>query len=152
MIKSASSEILKDLFGVDGQSVAVVGAATGFGRAATMLLASLGAQVVAVADDAQKLNAVVSAAQEAGGNVCAIHTDVTSESAVASAFAKIRERNGRLDALINAHTFLGRATLPDASVSHWQQHFDQNALPVFLACREAIKLMLAAGKPGGSLM
>ena len=81
---------------INGISAVVTGGASGLGEATARELARRGAKVAVFDRDAAKGEAVAAAI---GGVFCAC--DVTSDEAVAAAFAKAREANGQERVLVN---------------------------------------------------
>ena len=94
-----------------GRVAWVTGSSRGIGRVVADHLASLGAKVVVHGttptstrqlDEAESLEAVASEIADAhGAEVLAVHGDLTSEAAVEDLHARIRERLGEVDILIN---------------------------------------------------
>jgi NAD(P)-dependent dehydrogenase (short-subunit alcohol dehydrogenase family) len=81
---------------IEGISAVVTGAASGLGEATARELARRGAKVAVFDRDADKGEKV---AAEIGGTYCEV--DVTSDDAVAAAFAKAREAHGQERVLVN---------------------------------------------------
>ena len=94
-----------------GRVAWVTGSSRGIGRVVADHLASLGARVVVHGttptstrqlDEAESLEAVASEIADAhGAEVLAVHGDLTSEAVVEDLHARIRERLGEIDILIN---------------------------------------------------
>ena len=94
-----------------GRVAWVTGSSRGIGRVVADHLASLGAKVVVHGttptstrqlDEAESLEAVASEIVDAhGAEVLAVHGDLTSEAVVEDLHARIRERLGEVDILIN---------------------------------------------------
>ena len=94
-----------------GRVAWVTGSSRGIGRVVADHLASLGAKVVVHGttptstrqlDEAESLEAVASEIADAhGAEVLAVHGDLTSEAVVEDLHARIRERLGEVDILIN---------------------------------------------------
>jgi NAD(P)-dependent dehydrogenase (short-subunit alcohol dehydrogenase family) len=81
---------------IEGISAVVTGAASGLGEATARELARRGAKVAVFDRDSDKGEKVAS---EIGGVFCQV--DVTSDDAVAAAFAKARETHGQERVLVN---------------------------------------------------
>jgi NAD(P)-dependent dehydrogenase (short-subunit alcohol dehydrogenase family) len=124
----------------DGRTALVTGAASGIGRAATLRLASEGARVLAV-DWAEDVEAV------AGGGVTAMRGDAGDEAFVTSAVARAVSEFGALDMLFaNAGVGGGLTRLWETTVEEWERVLRVNLVGVFLAVREAAKVMMPAGR------
>ena len=79
----------------------VTGGSRGIGEAIVKRLAKDGLHVVAVARNADKLNAVVAEINGAGGSAEALPCDIANSQALAEAIDGIGEKHGRLDVLVN---------------------------------------------------
>ncbi|GAA2620517.1 MULTISPECIES: SDR family oxidoreductase [Streptomyces] len=127
--------------GIEGKVVAVTGAGSGIGEATALLLAERGAKVVLGARRTERLEALASRIERAGGRAAWIRTDVTRRADVCGLVDLARERYGRLDVLVgNAGVGL-ISPLDDLRVEDWEEMIDVNlkgflygiaaALPVF---------------------
>jgi NAD(P)-dependent dehydrogenase (short-subunit alcohol dehydrogenase family) len=94
-----------------GQTVAVVGAASGIGRAAAAELAGRGARVVCLDLDHDGAKAVAAALPH---DATAVHVDVTSQDSVRAAFAS--PVTSELHALVNCAGTTGRTGHPTHEV------------------------------------
>src|SRR5262245_22545439 len=79
----------------------VTGGSRGIGEAIVKQLAKDGLHVVAIARNADKLNAVISAITGSGGSAEALTCDIANSQALAEAIDGVGERHGRLDVLVN---------------------------------------------------
>src|SRR5689334_9139264 len=83
-------------------TVAVItGAGSGIGRAAALLFAASGAQVVVADIDEQNATGTVKLVSDAGGDAIAVRVDVSDDESVAAMVAAAVDRYGRLDAAFN---------------------------------------------------
>lgn len=131
--------------------IIVTGASSGIGRETARLFAKEGASVVLAARRGPELEALANLITEEGGQALAIAGDVAEE-----AFAKILVeqtlvRFGRLDVAFNNAGILGAmGSVPDMSLSDWNQVIATNLSSAFLAAKYQLPAMLSAG--GGSLI
>jgi len=79
----------------------VTGGSRGIGAAIVQRLAKDGLHVVAVARNAEKLQAVVAQVQAEGGSAEALVCDIADSNALTAAIEKIADAHGRLDVLVN---------------------------------------------------
>jgi NAD(P)-dependent dehydrogenase (short-subunit alcohol dehydrogenase family) len=84
------------------QSVVVVGASSGIGRATALGFAAKGAAVTCAARSAGDLDTLVAEIENAGGRALAVPTDVADPAAVRALAAAAEERFGRIDTWVNA--------------------------------------------------
>ncbi|MBL8699697.1 MAG: SDR family oxidoreductase [Alphaproteobacteria bacterium] len=123
-----------------------VGPGWGNGKASAVAYARAGAKVVCV-DVAEAAAAETVAIIRAEGGVAeAAVCDVTKEDQVAATVARTVALFGRLDILHNNVGHAGMGGPPDLTEAQWQRELDLNVTGMFLACRHAIPVMLAAGK------
>jgi len=79
----------------------VTGGSRGIGAAIVQRLAKDGLHVVAVARNAEKLQAVVAQVQAEGGSAEALVCDIADSNVLTAAIEKIADAHGRLDVLVN---------------------------------------------------
>lgn len=127
--------------GIEGKVIAITGASSGIGEAAAVMLAKRGARVVLGARRLDRLEALASRIQSAGGQVAVVRMDVKRRSDVQQLVTLACERFGQLDVLINNAGIGPISLLEDLRVEDWEEMIDVNlngflygvaaALPVF---------------------
>jgi len=130
-----------------GKVAVVTGASRGIGRAIAELFSSESAHVVMVARNAEELASV---AAEIGGSVWPLPCDVGDPEAVRQLFARIAERFGGLDVLINNAAIGAPGPIEHAEDAAVAAQVAVNILGPLYCCREAIPLMRARG--GGDIV
>jgi NAD(P)-dependent dehydrogenase (short-subunit alcohol dehydrogenase family) len=132
--------------GLESQVAVVTGAARGAGEAIARRLGSMGAHVVLVARDVDKLNAVREKIVEAGGAASVFACDLLDASAVAQLGEAVAERHKRCDILVNnAAIGLDGKLLHEVAPEEWDLVFDTNLRGPYLMIRAFAPLMIAAG-------
>lgn len=122
-------------------TVVITGASSGIGLETAKLFAASGAKVAMLARNSERLQKAVEEVKAIGGNVYSESVDVTDESAVSEAFARISERMGPVDILIN-NAGVGFATdLSSCSLADYRSIMDTNVTGVFLCCRAVLPEM-----------
>lgn len=128
--------------GLRDKVVVITGGAGGLGAAMAHLFSAEGARVVVVDRDAEAARATaVAAGPEALGMAC----DVAFPNQITALFAAVRERQGRLDILINCAGILHTQPIHELTAEHWRQLLDINLIGTFLCAQAAIPLMERGG-------
>lgn len=119
-----------------GQVMVVTGAGSGIGRCTAHELAALGAHVVLLGRDAQKVEAVATELREDGGACDASVCDIRDEDAVKATVGGIVAAHGRIDGLVNNAGGQFPAPLEAISARGWQAVLATNLTGGFLMARE----------------
>lgn len=130
---------------LEGRVALVTGGSDGIGLATARLLLERGARVAICARRQEKLDAAMAELSPLGP-VEAHRLDVSDEAAFAALIQDIATRHGRLDMLVNNAMSVHYAPLTRLSTEHWRKDFAVNAEAVFVGTREAMKIMMAAGR------
>ena len=117
----------------------------GIGRAVVETLASAGASVVAFDLDAE------GAADAVGEGGVSFHGDVTSESAVAGAFAAAVDAYGGVDIVVSNAGVASSAPIEETTLAEWERNHAILGTGYFLVAREAFRV-LREQRRGGSLI
>jgi rhamnulose-1-phosphate aldolase/alcohol dehydrogenase len=133
---------------LQGRVALVTGGAGGIGRAIGDSLAGAGACVVAFDLDR---NGAEDAVEPYGDDGLAVSGDVTSEEAVAAAFAASVERYGGVDILVSNAGVASSAALEETTLAEWNRNHDILVTGYFLVAREAFRI-LRQQDIGGSLV
>ena len=135
---------------LEGKTAIITGAASGIGRAASLLFSAEGARVVAV-DRAEGVEATVGSLRGAGGTGQALVGDVGDPALVAQAVRIATETYGGLHVTFaNAGVSGGLKGLFDLTADDWESLLRVNLIGVFLAVQASARVMSAAG--GGSII
>ncbi|MGQ9856339.1 MAG: SDR family oxidoreductase [Fervidobacterium sp.] len=81
-------------------------------------------------------------------NLLKFHGDVSDEYAVSEFYISIKERFGRLDAIVNNAAVGGFRNFLDLTVSEWKRVIDINLTGYFLMARFGVPLILESAKKG----
>jgi NAD(P)-dependent dehydrogenase (short-subunit alcohol dehydrogenase family) len=130
---------------LQGKSVIITGAASGIGRAASLLFTQEGAQLIAV-DRSEAVHETAELVRAQGGTVEAMVADAGAENDVKAFIAKAIAAHGKLDAIwANAGVSGGLVPLAEQTVEHWQEVLRINLIGPFLAIKHAIPHMVSQG-------
>src|SRR5271163_1335392 len=123
-----------DLF--KGQALIVTGAGSGIGRCVAHELASLGANVVLVGRNAEKLAAVEAEIREDGGEAVAQICDIRDEAMVIAAIDATLAKFGRIDGLVNNAGGQYRTAMKTISTKGFEAVVRNNLTGGFIFMRE----------------
>ena len=131
----------------------VTGGGHGIGRAVARRLASEGGSLVVSDRDADAAEAVAREIVATGGTAVATSCDITDASSVDGSFARMGERFGRLDVLVNTAggDWIEPAAFEDITDELWTKKLDLNLSGIFRCIRAALPRLIAAG-PGSSVV
>ncbi len=133
-----------------GQVIVVTGGGSGIGRCTAHELASLGACVVLVGRDVEKLQATASEIADDGGQASFQSCDIRHEDAVKAMVSETVAAHGRIHGLVNNAGGQYIAPLEKISAKGWQAVIDTNLTGGFLVARECYLQSMAAH--GGSVV
>ena len=133
-----------------GKIALVTGAGSGLGKAAAFRLAAAGADVAVLSRTADEIEAVAESIEGLGRKALPLVADVAKDSEMKAAFAKLKRRFGRLDAVFANAGINGMwAPLKNLKPAEWDETIRINLGGTFLTLHYAIPLM---EKVGGSIV
>jgi NADP-dependent 3-hydroxy acid dehydrogenase YdfG len=130
---------------IAGKVVAITGASSGMGEAVALYLAERGAKVVLGARDHEKLKALASRIQTAGGEAAYATIDVTRRADLVALVALARKRFGCLDVLISNAGVMPIGPLKDLAVDDWEEMVDVNVKGVLFGIAAALPVFREQG-------
>jgi NAD(P)-dependent dehydrogenase (short-subunit alcohol dehydrogenase family) len=130
---------------LEGKSAVITGAASGIGRATSLLFAEHGANLVVV-DRSPEVQATADAIKKAGGKAIALVKDASSETDVEFVIQAAVKEYGKLDIVYaNAGISGGLRPYDDLTAEDWMKILSVNLIGPFLAIRYAARVMLPQG-------
>ena len=131
---------------LQGRSAVITGAASGIGRAASLLFAREGARLICC-DKAAAVAETAEMVIKAGDQAIALEGDAGSEDFVKAYVARAKAEYGGLDVVwANAGISGGYLPLPDQTPDYWTEVLRVNLIGPFLAVKHASAAMIAQGK------
>ena len=137
---------ISEMYSLKGKFALVTGARRNFGAEMALGLAEAGATVAITArtlENAQKGADDLKA--QSGYDFIPMELELTSETSVQALFAKIKERFGSLDVLVNnagGHSPSACGLLEKESLQGWHDFIESNLTGTFLMLREYARLMM----------
>jgi len=144
-----------DDWGLRGKVAVVMGggaagSGVGNGRAAAILLARAGAQVIVVDRTIDLAEQTVLMIKEQGAEALALEADITRSEDCAMVVKTALDRFGRLDLLDNNVGIGSRGSVVDETQENWRRVMQVNVETMFLAAKHAIPAMIRGG--GGAIV
>ena len=131
----------------------VTGGASGIGRAVVRLAAQSGWRVAILDRDDDQLATVVDEVFALGSaSAHGVHCDVNSESSVEEAFADAERVLGPLTGLFVSAGIERSGFAHEISLDNWSEVIDTNLTGTFLACRQALRSLLAVPRPASLVL
>jgi NAD(P)-dependent dehydrogenase (short-subunit alcohol dehydrogenase family) len=132
---------------LDGKVAIVTGAASGIGRATSILFAREGARLLVVDQNAQGLDETASAIAQRGGTAQAFATDSGRDENVKAFVDRALSAFGALDVVYaNAGISGGLIPLLEQTEDYWRQVLQTNLIGPFLAIKHAAPHMVKQGR------
>lgn len=142
------SNLIEQLFSLAGKTALVTGAGTGMGRRFAHTLAAAGAQVVCVARNGERLEAVAESIRASGGQAAAVAGDVGSAAGVEQIFDQAEPHFGRINLLVNCAAQVDFGMFPDVDDEAWETLIKVNFSGMMRTCRSFSRRLIAASEPG----
>jgi NAD(P)-dependent dehydrogenase (short-subunit alcohol dehydrogenase family) len=131
---------------LEGRTAVITGAASGIGRAASLLFAREGASLVC-ADRADAVADTAEMIRGAGGKAVALTGDAGEDAFVQSYIARAQSEFGGLDVVwANAGISGGFAALNEQTADYWAEILRINLIGAFLAVKYASQVMIPKGR------
>lgn len=142
-----------DEFGLKGKTAVVSGGGAlddgiGNGRAAAILMARVGANVVVVDRKLELAENTVKMIQAEGHEATALACDVTDEADCKAMVEAVMETYGRFDALDNNVGIGSRGSVVEEEPEMWRKVMQINVESMFLLSKYAIPAMIKSGNGG----
>jgi len=129
-----------------GQVVLVTGASRGIGAAIAIACAEVGADIaVGYLDGSSGAGTTVEAVRALGRDAEAFRADVTDETQVEKMVEAVRDRFGKVDALVNNAGVMPESRVIDMTTEEWKEVLDVDLTGAFLVSRAVLPHMLERG-------
>lgn len=134
---------------IEGRTVCVTGASSGFGRAISEHLGSLGAHVFMMGRTGEPMEESASKIRGAGGKADVAVFDLGNLEQLTEWVTSSANTTGRLDVMVNNAGFgdVG-STIADGNPAMWRAMLEVNVLALAVGCQAAIQAMRATKSEG----
>jgi 3-oxoacyl-[acyl-carrier protein] reductase/2-[hydroxy(phenyl)methyl]-succinyl-CoA dehydrogenase BbsC subunit len=119
----------------------IAGAANEVGRAISLKFARGGAKLVLVDSDSKSLDALALDKEIAGALLDKVSLDPTDSNSVKAAVAKILEKHGTVDILINNFDHKDGLPISEGTLANWESSLKENLTPVVSFCLNVLPAM-----------
>jgi NAD(P)-dependent dehydrogenase (short-subunit alcohol dehydrogenase family) len=130
---------------LDGKNAVITGAASGVGRAASLLFAREGAVVACVDIDAEMGEETAAMVRAEGGDAVFIETDLTDPAAIEGMARACMDWRGVIHVLFNNAGVGQRAEFEDIALEDWNRQVAVNLTAPFLCSQKLLPALKAAG-------
>lgn len=131
---------------LDGKTIIVTGASSGFGEAIALACGQAGANISLVARRKELLETVADSARANGGRALVCPADVSYDEQIYAALERTRAEFGRIDVLVNNaglnHT---ERSIADTSAEQWRELMDVNLTSAFVFTKAVLPEMIEQG-------
>ncbi len=129
----------------DLNRVAVVtGGGSGLGQAISAHLAEAGRQVAVLDVNGDAAESVAAELRSSGGNALGLQVDVSDSTAVAKAFATVRDTLGPTEILVTSAAIAGFTRFDKITLDEWNRYLAVNLTGTFLCLQAALPDMVTA--------
>jgi NAD(P)-dependent dehydrogenase (short-subunit alcohol dehydrogenase family) len=129
---------------LENKVAVITGAGSGMGQATAELFAREGAIVAVTDTNVEAGQAVTAGIIAEGGRAAFWHVNVTSEKAIATAYAEIGAEFGTIDVLVNCAGIIGvDKPTHELSEEEWDALFAVDVKGVFFSTKHALPFMMA---------
>ncbi|HUE42242.1 MAG TPA: 3-oxoacyl-[acyl-carrier-protein] reductase [Candidatus Sulfotelmatobacter sp.] len=141
---SHPTEATIDMFSLKDKVALITGASQGIGRDTALALAHAGAKVAVAARNEEKLAALVSEIESAGGAALAVKMDVADGEQVKAGFKQVLDKFGRLDILVNNAAITRDGLSMRMKPDDWEAVLKTNLTGAHLCIQQALSTMMRA--------
>lgn len=134
-----------ELFSLDGKVAVVVGGTSGIGRAISLGLAEVGANVIATSRRQQQVEETAKEIEARGRLSLRVTSDVADRASLEKLRDAALEHFGKVDILVNCAGMIKRRPTLDMPESEWLNILDTNLTGTLRACQIFGRQMLERG-------
>jgi len=141
-----------DRFRLDGQTIAITGASSGFGHHFAGVLAQAGARLVLGARRIEKIEERVAEIRSLGGEAIGLALDVCEKESLAAFLDASWDAYGRLDVLVQNAGVIAPKSYLATDEDEWGRILDTNLKSVWLGAKLYTERVTAHGQASGNIV
>lgn len=132
---------------LENKVIVVTGAGSGIGAASAVLMASLGAKIIASDINMKSAEEVVGDIKKSGGKATAYQVDVTRFEEVETLLKNVVKDHGKIDIMVNNAGIGGKnqSKTAEHTLDDWHNVIAVNQTGVFYCMKVALKQMMGQG-------
>ncbi len=130
---------------LEGKNAVITGAASGVGRAASLLFAREGAAVACADSDAEMGEETAAMVRAEGGDAIFIETDLADSAAIERMARACIDWRGAIHVLFNNTVLTEPAAFEDIALEDWNRQIAVNLTAPFLCSQKLLPALKAAG-------
>ena len=131
---------------LDGKTIIVTGASSGFGEAIALACAEAGARVSLVARRKALLESLAETIQAQGGQALVCPADVSDDAQISAALEQTRAAFGPVDVLVNnAGLNVTERSIADTTAEQWREMMEVNLTSAFVFSKAVLPEMIERG-------
>lgn len=128
---------------LNGKIALITGASSGIGAATAKKMAKAGAKVAIAARRADRLIALKSEIEQAGGTALVLDMDVASKTSVESGVKQLLETFGKIDIVFNNAGVMPLSSIDELKTDEWESMVDVNLKGVLHVTAAVLPSMIA---------
>ncbi len=121
--------------------ILISGASSGIGRAASLLFAENGANVVALGRNIDELNALKNEAKSLDGSVTPLVSDLSDTSQIEKTVAETSTKFGQIDVLVNAAGIILNGSIENTMLEDWDRMMNINLRSMFYLTQKCVPFL-----------
>lgn len=135
--------MLQELFSLCSKTVLVTGASSGLGRSMAQALAQVGASIIAVGRNQQRLNELAESVEGMGAQIKTYSVDFNKSSEISKFTDLLAKEQQKVDVLINNAGIVQMTDITDGHLEAWDNIININLKSVWQLSQQIAQQMIA---------
>lgn len=143
--------MLQKLFGLKGKTALITGSSSGLGKQMAKTLAEVGAAIISVARDKERLTELASHVEKAGGQIKTYNVDLANQTEIKKFIEELNSDKINIDILINNAAVAKMTPIDNDYLELWDAQINVNLKAVWQLSRGVAEQMIK-NKVAGSII